>query len=721
MPSNVYCPFCGVILLPDPYSDDPADSLQTRVRPWYAEVRGIYSTNITAFGDIAITGLGTIRCRNKLYAPLGSDLSYVDVGTEALEEWRLCEPPESRESRWCFGFHNSCWRLLLLRLRLGHGQDDNFQDETAIAESVFYQLYCTPCLEASSFEFGHDYEGAAQTHKSFGRPKAVDLSSPFYADPCAIPSMDDLKTTTVGVCKAPDGSLWKGRDGARPTTATVVGIDDHNEEGDCHFFDALSPELKYEMFSYLSFDELLNMRLVCQNLALLASVSTLPQLYWRSRFLLGQEADFLFPRLADKWDWSQLFFWTRASLRARLLPLVNRKRIRQLLEPIAALVDQEAVFRNGPCGSAFRPVQSQGSYFQLIDGESTGKPPQLMEIAGSFSGQLASIGADGPLDEGCRVLHHKTQPFMLSCQHRRQHIGISTVQIGARSFISGINLFLSGDNVDRPVGYRIPAFEKWIEIPSSSHVQALCMAFCSEGLTGIKFIFANADSSGWVGDSNGPGIAQGILSIPEKPDWHWLLAGLDCFKIVSLGLGRLTGHAAGASVKLPSQGVSMDSSCVQSHLWTPHPPRHEDLIISTLLPSQQSRAFEPRINIDFGGSRGLLLRSLTRLAFHMASGPYPLMGIEIFYSDGKSILFGSNHDCELSFVVNGSNGEHINQVGILEDSQRHHSAIGLGGLQVFSTYSPSISCAMLIFAPGLDKLWTKCHFCSSSLSTVCIC
>lgn len=103
-----------------------------------------------------------------------------------------------------------------------------------------------------------------------------------------------------------------------------------------HFFDGLSPELKFEIFSYLSFDELLNMRLVYRNLALLATVDTFPQLYWRSRFLLGQEADFLFPRLTDKWDWSQLFFWTRASLRAILLPLVNRKRIWQLLEPIAA-------------------------------------------------------------------------------------------------------------------------------------------------------------------------------------------------------------------------------------------------------------------------------------------------------------------------------------------------------------------------------------------------
>lgn len=160
-----------------------------------------------------------------------------------------------------------------------------------------------------------------------------------------------------------------------------------------------------EIFSYLSFDEPLNMRLACRNLALLATVETLLQLYWRSRFLLGQEADFLFPRLTDKRDWSQLFFWTRASLRARFLPLVNRKRIRQLLEPIAALVDQEAVFQNGPYGSAFHPAQGLGNYFQLIDGESTGKLPQLMEIADySFSGQLASIGADSPLDEGCRVL-----------------------------------------------------------------------------------------------------------------------------------------------------------------------------------------------------------------------------------------------------------------------------------------------------------------------------
>jgi len=57
--------------------------------------------------------------------------------------------------------------------------------------------------------------------------------------------------------------------------------------------------------------------------------------------------------------------------------------------------------------------------------------------------------------------------------------------------------------------------------------------------------------------------------------------------IVSLGIGH-----AGASQKAPSQDV------VLSHLWT---PRHLDLRISPLLPSQPPRDFGPLTNINFGG------------------------------------------------------------------------------------------------------------------------
>lgn len=82
-----------------------------------------------------------------------------------------------------------------------------------------------------------------------------------------------------------------------------------------------------------------------------------------------------------------------------------------------------------------------GPYGQPIDGESA-EPPQPREIAGSFSGQLAPIGADSPLREGCRVIYCRTQSMPSREQHHRT--GITTVQIGARRLISGINLFPSG-------------------------------------------------------------------------------------------------------------------------------------------------------------------------------------------------------------------------------------------------------------------------------------
>ncbi|KXG47395.1 uncharacterized protein PGRI_012650 [Penicillium griseofulvum] len=559
---NVYCPFCGVILLPEPYWDDVA-SLQSRIRPWYREVRGLYSTNATA-GCIATTGLGIVRGKNRLFAPLDSDKSYVDVGVEELEEWRLFG---SSTSRWCFGFHNSCWKLLLLRL--GRGLDDASQSEAIISESVFYQLYCTPCILGSIFQFGHDYEGAMQTHKSFGRPKPVDPNY-FYADPCKIPSIEGLQTTASKFLKMHDSLLWKEQ-GTRPT-AIAARSGCHSEEaaasgpfepnGNCpsvppdvmteqmhekldgtkhSLFDGLSPELVFDIFSYLSFDELLNMRLVCRDLAQLAIVDMLPQSYWRSRFLLSQEADFLFLNVKDMQDWYLLFFGTRAALMAGNRSLINRKRIRQLIEPIATLVGLEPILRNGPYGSAVHPVQSQGGYYNYESAENTSG---LIEVASFFSGYLTSVSADSPLDgplgEACRVIYYRTQSFVPPLPQYRRRIGISTIQFGARRFISGINLFPSGECsvVNHQVGYHNPASETWIEIPDNFHVKALGVAFCSQGLTGIKFIYTGSNSSRWVGNSNGPGIAHGTLSIPEKSNRHCLLVGLDKYKIVSLGLGK---------------------------------------------------------------------------------------------------------------------------------------------------------------------------------------
>ncbi|EYE93744.1 uncharacterized protein EURHEDRAFT_404152 [Aspergillus ruber CBS 135680] len=182
-----------------------------------------------------------------------------------------------------------------LGCRSGH-----FANHSETCWALTFTAHAGDCtrLEASRSHFGHANEGAAQTHKLWKRPKAVDLSSRFYADPCAI--LDDLGATHP-----------------RPFLDTEERGE--NLERLKHVFNRLSPELKFEIFSYQSFDELLNIRL----------------------------------------------------------------RIRQLLGSIAALVELEAVLRNGP-------------YSQPFDCESDEK---LMEIAGSFFDQLASIGADSPLRE----------------------------------------------------------------------------------------------------------------------------------------------------------------------------------------------------------------------------------------------------------------------------------------------------------------------------------
>lgn len=709
MASNVYCPFCGIILLSDPYYNDP-DSPQNRVRPWYAEVRGIYSTD-NAFGHIATTGMGLVRIRNTLFAPLERDRTYLDVDAETCGEWGICH---TSGSRWCFGVHNSCWRLLLRRL--GHAEDDDPQFEMSVAEPIFYLLYCTPCRWGSSIYFGHDYEGAAQTHVPSGQIKAVDPGSQFCADPCAIPSNGKLEATASDLPETQKAAVWKERDDGLKTTSIVRGpnhdslgvvgtsepsvskVNRHGHgllnqmTGDesarlvtrCyHIFDSLSPELKLEILSYLSFDELLKARLVCRGLAFPATLDELPQSYWRSRFLLGQEADFLFSNLADRRDWRRLYFGTQVSLRAGALALLNRKRIRQLLEPIAALVELEPQFRNGPHGSvsASALLPTGDSYRLLTRCGAAGESPQFVDVSGSFSGQLACSDAGTPLNEGCRAIYHRIQSFKPSGQQHRQRIGISIIQIGKRSFVSGLNLFAPGEGnlVGSLIGYRIPASEKWIEVPSTSHIEALSVAFCSEGLTGIKFLFANSASSGWVGDSNGPGIAQGTRGVPKQANQPFVLADFDRFKIVSLGFGDQVGYSGLSECHRQTE---VGAFRVQSHLWTPHPPTHEDLRISTLLPSQSPRAFAPLVNMDFGGAKGQLLGSLTRLTLHMGKTPRPLVGIEIFYSSGGSTLFGSNAGCAISLFINGSKGQRINGIGIIQEVRSNDPEIGLGGIQV---------------------------------------
>ncbi|CAG8920000.1 unnamed protein product [Penicillium salamii] len=688
--ANSYCPFCGIILLPDPYWESPPSS-QAQPRPWYTEARGIYPTDIP--GSVGLTGLGIIQARKNLCASSESHRSYIGEDIDALDVWRISE---LSDHRWCLAFHDSCWNILLLRLGI---RDTNpLHIEATILRTLFHQLCSTPCPKGSVFKLGHDYGGAAKTHVRFGPIKPIDLSSEYYADPYAIPSISAIEANIQPHLGSETGVSLPVEDTSRAFAlfqsnqipALFRSLEDTskvicaNSLKPCvHAFKKLPAELVSEILSYLSFAELLTLRLVCRDFALIATTGVFSQSYWRGRFCIGQEMDFLSLKLTTARNWAKIFQGTRISLK-KSLSLINRKRVRSLLEPIAALCDLEAVLRSGPHGYVWCPTQNPAA-FQCPDG-ATSEFPVSLQIGDSYSGHPWNPKKDGPIDKGCRQLFYRSQSLYFPHQPTERRIGVSIIKLGAKSFISGINFHGS---TSRVIGYRIPSSEEWVQMPPASELREIGMAFCGEGLTGVVFAFENS-SSDWVGDKQSREVTFGRLTIPETGSW-WphLLAGLDNFKIVLLALGKTSNR--------PLNEVT-DAFDIQSVLWAPHPPNEKDVKCSHLLPLSESPGpFDRLMNIDFGGPKGVHLGRLTRLTFHMAAldSRLPLTGIEVFLSDGHSFLCGSGNDCKLTLFIEGSKGERIDRIDILEESSRYHLVKDLSGLQISTNFGRSVSFAPL--------------------------
>lgn len=499
MHNNVYCAFCGVILERDPINPDTWH--ERNPRPWYRKVRGLTTTDIP--DRATLTGVGLIYNNDVLEAPADSNLSYAET---ELPSWGSWELSDYRGQAWAFGVHESCWQILLLRL--------SHLNIEAIVPAVYRQLLCVPCINGSSFDWGHDYDGAARTHKLRAgqrfrpRPLPVDETSPLYADPCSSPSLDAFEIAAPAPCTA--SQYLQGASGPS--------------------FGSLPPELIYEILPYLSCKEVATLRLVNRNLAVTTALNRLPQLYWRSRFQPGGEADFLFANLTDRRDWRGLFFAVRAMLQdGRSLSVVNRKRVRKLIEPIALVVEQDSASRPSLYGIAVHGGPGEQARVQLPCSQGAAHPPLLLETANKFTGDISYCPTKYPHWRGCRVLHRRAQPLPYPSQYHRGKIAISTRQIGAMTFVSGIGIFPSsgGEYAAAIAGFHEPFAAKWIDMPLSAAIDHIHVAFSSQGLTGIMFTFTNGTLSPWVGVSKGPGVAQGSLTAAGDSTPSYLVAGLD--------------------------------------------------------------------------------------------------------------------------------------------------------------------------------------------------
>jgi hypothetical protein len=510
---NVYCPFCGVIL----HSNDP-DNLQHQ---WFAEIRAVFCDE-TRSCHPSLTGVGFIRYRNILFAPLDRNLSYRD--TEALEELRLFQ---KLEGCCAYGFHDSCWKLFLARLSLTKRHCDG-------PGTLFNLLFNTPCPNLSYFQFGHNYGGAAAMHKPSGLPKRIDHASPFYADPYAIPSLETLESFAVN---RPSTS--------RKRNAPESSLCLENSGGPDYTFLSLPTEIIQEILSYLSLAEVANIRLVCRRMGVLAACEDLPRSFWKSRFMLGQELDYIFPDLSVARDWSLLFHGTKSCLLSGEKSLENRLRIRGLLEPIATLVELDSTGERKPLGLPISSVASDVGRHWNFGNDRGEYLPAAFEGIRLFTGQPPPSGYGNQLTHGCRIQQYRIARFPsqtqgILCEENMRQIRISTVHIGARCYISGMRyscpqVSLSPESLPLELGFCTPAREKYINFPPLARVKSIDVAFCESGLVGIKFIFTGYEesSSQWIGQHAGEGIAQGVLHLLESQPNHYFVVGLDVGSIPS--------------------------------------------------------------------------------------------------------------------------------------------------------------------------------------------
>lgn len=514
---NIYCPFCGIILQSNQYLNPLPP---TSEREWFAEIRAVFRSEARP-RRASLTGVGFIR-GYILSAPLDSNLSHRD--TEALEAINL---KRSRERSCAYGFHNSCWKLLLARL-------PHIKELQYILDTIFSLLFTTPCPDFAVFQFNHNYGGAAETHKPRGRAMPLDFSTPFYADPCAIPSLATLESFALDRATSLS-EKWK-------TTRLDPYIGSSTGLG--YFFGRLPLEIIYEIISYLPLVEVVGIRLVCQELALIAGRENLPQSFWKTRFMFGHEQDYIFPDLAVMRNWSQLFNGAHSCFVSGNKSLANRMRIRALLEPIAVLAELNTTKAKTPLGLPTSYVDSDEEQHWRLDDYNGEDLSMTFKDVRFFTGQLARSDYLGQIKHGCRVKRYRIARFPSQIrgtysEGNIRQVKVSTVQIGAQCYISGIRYSFSQassslGNFPLELGFCTPGREKEINIPSDADVKLVEVAFCSSGLVGIRLAFAGGEdrSSPWIGQCGGQGIARGILQLPQSERNYHLVAGLDvrlCF------------------------------------------------------------------------------------------------------------------------------------------------------------------------------------------------
>lgn len=244
--------------------------------------------------------------------------------------------------------------------------------------------------------------------------------------------------------------------------------------------------------------------------------------------MLGLEQGFFFADVKERRDWRRIFYATRHAIDPQNASLINRIRIRRLLEPIADLVELES---RGPRDTSGVPASIEDPELGWAELSDDGSFDRLitpdMPMTG-FTGEI--YRHHDQLRQGCDVEQHRVQSFPSRLQENAGQFTVSMVRLGHREYIAGIGYVDSSQLGSPPyhLGFRACSRQQSIKSPFLGEVEALEVAFRPEGLVGLKVRLIGGESSAWLGRHDCEGAAYGIIPVPRMPDNRFhLVADLD--------------------------------------------------------------------------------------------------------------------------------------------------------------------------------------------------
>ncbi|PWY81763.1 hypothetical protein BO94DRAFT_587470 [Aspergillus sclerotioniger CBS 115572] len=576
----LHCTICGVVISPAHWAPE-----QVYGGEWHKALCIVRREGTEA--PAWLRGVGYTNYQDEIFVPLeGDDLLSPCRGLPPYG--RFFDPDTGC---WTFPFHAACWDILLQRI------PEAASNISRVATILYNVFYCTPWSPDGFLQPGHDFEGAARFQDPRWNPVST-MKSRGYANLLASPSR----------LSSLEGIVRPAEDRSAPSLVIrrFAMIDD--------IFARLPVEVLVTVLTYLPSSSVACLRLASRSVACATNPTSLPQHFWKSRFLPSFEMGFALPTDTNgRQDWRDTYFTIKAALSHDHAydGLKSRRRIWKIVSVNAILIEQhmsDVVL----CGHSCSRDDSLASQ---SDSDA------VQRLSTRFVTTQLTTNTLGLLQSGSRNMFGRTMlvPVMKGAITL---VEFATVSFNSRVFISGFRFTLddavAGNQKTRCLGYTSYTMQPVASPSALERVVAFDLAICAGGLVGVRLVLqsgSGTNRTGWVGgaDPNGADVVFGEMFWGKAVDQIGIVASFDAFKMVAFGIN---------DGKLPGTGHSQSGRPLP--IWTPSFPTETSRLCPEPQPLEYQK-FNRFLNIDFGGVHVRRIAHLTRIVAHMFTPEAPLL------------------------------------------------------------------------------------------------